>query len=113
MASGNRWNREELLVVLNLYHKLRFGQFDQRQPVIIDLAQRIGRTPSAVAMKLSNLASLDPALKLRGIKGLQGAGNLDRAMWEEYHSPHVALSVITEKPRQNHIINLSGKRQNK
>jgi len=86
MASGKRWNREELLIVLNIYHKLRFGQFDQRQAVIIDLAQRIGRTPSAVAMKLSNLASLDPALKLRGITGLEGASNLDRAMWEEYHA---------------------------
>jgi len=86
MAGRERWKREELLVILNLYHKLRFGQFDQRQPVIVDLAQRIGRTPSAVAMKLSNLASLDPALKLRGITGLEGASNLDRVMWEEYHA---------------------------
>ena len=74
-----RWTRDQLLVVLNLYHKLRFGQFDQRQPVVVDLAQRLGRTPSAVAMKLSNLASLDPALKLRGVQGLEGASNLDRA----------------------------------
>lgn len=60
MAAGNRWTRDQLLIVLNLYHKLRFGEFDQRQPVIIDLATRIGRTPGAVAMKLSNLASLAP-----------------------------------------------------
>ena len=80
MAAGNRWTRDQLLIVLNLYHKLRFGQFDQRQAVIIDLANRIGRTPSAVAMKLSNLASLDPALQLRGIEGLKGASNLDRAV---------------------------------
>jgi putative restriction endonuclease len=56
-----RWTRDELLIVLNLYHKLRFGQFDQRQPVIIGLANRIGRTPSPVAMNLSNLARLDPS----------------------------------------------------
>jgi hypothetical protein len=86
MAAGIRWTRDQLLVVLNLYHKLRFGQFDQRQPVIIDLATRIGRTPSAVAMKLSNLASLDPTLKLRGIRGLEGASNLDREVWDEYHA---------------------------
>ena len=86
MSTRVRWNRDQLLIVLNLYHKLRFGQFDQRQPVIIDLAERMGRTPSAVAMKLSNLASLDPALKLRGIKGLEGASNLDREVWEEFHS---------------------------
>lgn len=86
MPARIRWNRDQLLIVLNLYHKLRFGQFDQRQPVIIDLAERLGRTPSAVAMKLSNLASLDPALKLRGIRGLEGASNLDREVWEEFHA---------------------------
>lgn len=86
MPARIRWTRDELLIVLNLYHKLRFGQFDQRQPVIIELATRIGRTPSAVAMKLSNLASLDPVLKLRGIKGLEGASNLDREVWDEFHA---------------------------
>ena len=97
MSARKRWNREELLVVLNLYHKLRFGQFDQRQPVVIDLAERIGRTPSAVAMKLSNLASLDPALKLRGIGGLKGASNLDSDMWEEYHANPAELIPLGQE----------------
>ncbi len=97
MANGNRWNREELLIVLNLYHKLRFGQFDQRQPVIIDLAKRIARTPSAVAMKLSNLASLDPVLKLRGIDGLKGASALDRTMWEEFHENPAELVPLSQE----------------
>ncbi|MEO0017768.1 MAG: hypothetical protein RLZZ522_1051 [Verrucomicrobiota bacterium] len=92
-----RWTRDQLLVVLNLYHKLRFGQFDQRQPVVVDLAQRLGRTPSAVAMKLSNFASLDPALKLRGIQGLEGASNHDRAMWEEYHANPAELVPLSQE----------------
>ncbi|MES2921913.1 MAG: HNH endonuclease [Verrucomicrobiota bacterium] len=91
------WTRDELLIVLNLYHKLRFGQFDQRQPVIIDLAQRIGRTPSAVAMKLSNLASLDPALQLRGIQGLKGASNLDRTVWEEFQQNPAELVPLSQE----------------
>lgn len=97
MAAGNRWTRDQLLIVLNLYHKLRFGQFDQRQPVIIDLADRIGRTPSAVAMKLSNLASLDPALQLRGIQGLKGASNLDRTVWEEFHTNPAELVPLSQE----------------
>lgn len=97
MAAGNRWTRDQLLIVLNLYHKLRFGQFDQRQPVIVDLAKRIGRTPSAVAMKLSNLASLDPALKLRGIDGLKGASALDRKMWEEFHHNPAELVPLSQE----------------
>ncbi|MES2996711.1 MAG: HNH endonuclease [Verrucomicrobiota bacterium] len=86
MASGKRWTRDELLIALNIYHKLTFGQFHARNPVIIELATKLDRTPDSLAMKLCNLASLDPALKLRGIKGLEGASNLDRTIWEEFHS---------------------------
>jgi putative restriction endonuclease len=97
MAAGKRWTRDELLIVLNLYHKLLFGQFDQRQPVVIDLAKRLGRTPSSVAMKLSNLASLDPALKIRGIKGLEGASNLDRETWDEFHTNPAELVPLSQQ----------------
>lgn len=97
MAAEKRWTRDQLLIVLNLYHKLRFGQFDSRQPVIIDLAKRMGRTSGSVAMKLNNLASLDPALKLRGIKGLEGASNLDRATWEEFHTAPTELIPLSQQ----------------
>jgi len=94
---SKKWTRDELLIVLNLYHKLRFGQFDQRQPVIIDLARQMGRTASSVAMKLSNLASLDPALQLRGIKGLKGASNLDREVWTDYHEQPAELIPLSQQ----------------
>lgn len=86
MAAGKKWTRDELLILLNVYHKLRFGQMHERQPTVITLAKKFERTPGSVAMKLCNLASLDPALKLRGIKGLAGASRLDEAMWQEFHA---------------------------
>jgi len=86
MASGKKWTRSELFVALNLYHKLTFGQLHHRQPAIVALAGKLGRTAGSVAMKLSNLASFDPALKLRGIKGLAGASALDRTVWNEFHN---------------------------
>ena len=46
----------------------------------------MGRTPSSLAMKLSNFASLDPVQRARGIKGLSGASKQDRDMWNEFHS---------------------------
>lgn len=79
------WTRHELLVTLNLYHKLTFGQLHARHPAIMALAQKLERGANSVAMKLCNFASLDPALKLRGIKGLEGASELDRAVWTEFH----------------------------
>jgi putative restriction endonuclease len=85
-APRMRWTRDELLVALNLYHKLTFGQMHSRQPAIIALAEKLGRGPNSLAMKLCNFASLDPALKMRGIKGLSGASTLDRTVWAEFHS---------------------------
>ncbi|HEY3902126.1 MAG TPA: HNH endonuclease [Chthoniobacter sp.] len=86
MPSGKKWTRHELLVALNLYHKLTFGQLHSRNPVIVTLAKKLDRGANSLAMKLCNLASLDPALKLRGIKGLPGASSLDRQIWEEFHA---------------------------
>lgn len=56
-----------------------------RQPAILALAERMGRGASSLAMKLCNFASLDPALRMRGIKGLSGASALDRTVWIEFH----------------------------
>src|SRR5438874_3170166 len=85
MSVRKNWARDELLIALNLYHKLNFGQLHARQPVIVALAEKLGRGSNSVAMKLCNFASLDPALKLRGIKGLAGASALDREVWNGFH----------------------------
>ncbi len=78
------WTREQLLVALNLYCQMDFGKFHQGNPRIIAVAKQIGRTPSALAMKLCNLASLDPAITASGRKGLAGASALDRHVWAEF-----------------------------
>lgn len=85
MVTGRRWTKDELMVALNLYHKLTFGQMHARQPAIMALAKRMERGPNSLAMKLCNFASLDPALKMRGIKGLSGASALDKSVWDEFH----------------------------
>ncbi len=85
MAIGKRWTQAELFIALNLYHKLTFGQIHSRQPAIIALAHKMGRGANSLAMKLSNFASLDPVLQMRGIKGLSGASVLDRSVWKEFH----------------------------
>ena len=78
------WTREEVLILLNLYEKIPFGLFHHGNPMLIDIATRMGRTPGSVAMKLSNLASLDDRLMARGIRGLSGASALDRKTWQEF-----------------------------
>lgn len=57
-APAVKWTREHLLIALNLYCKLPFGKFHRLNPIIIAVAQKMGRTPNSLAMKLSNFASL-------------------------------------------------------
>ena len=92
----NRWNRHELLQALNLYHRTPFGKQHSTHPPIVELAQKLGRTPSSVAMKLSNLTSLDSVEQKRGIKGLSGASKLDREIWAEFEDNLPALAEESE-----------------
>jgi len=96
-ATPVKWTREHKLIALNLYGKLLFGQFHHNNPLIMDVASRMGRTPSSLAMKLSNLASLDPVQKARGISGLRGASKQDREMWAEFHANPTDLGPASEQ----------------
>lgn len=80
------WTREQALACFNLYCRIPFGKLHSRNSEIIEFAKAIGRTPSAVAMKLVNFASFDPVHKQRNVKGLSNASNLDRAIWEEFEA---------------------------
>ena len=96
-APAVKWTREHFLIALNLYCKLPFGKLDKSNRIIIETAAKMGRTPSSLAMKLSNFASLDPVQQARGIRGLSGATKQDRAMWNEFHSNINALGTESEQ----------------
>ncbi len=89
----NRWTKEQLKLAFHLYCQLPFGRLHSRNPEIIQLAKLIGRTADALAMKLVNFASLDPAITNTGRKGLKGASNLDREVWAEFHADWESLAL--------------------
>ncbi len=95
-APAVKWTREHFLIALNLYCKLPFGKLDKGNPLIIEVAAKMGRTPSSLAMKLVNFASLDPVVIARGRKGLGGATKQDRAMWAAFRSNIDALAPESE-----------------
>lgn len=96
-APAVKWTREHSLIALNLYCKLPFGKLDKGNPIIVEAAAKMGRTPSSLAMKLSNLASLDPVQQARGIRGLSGASRQDKAMWDEFHANLPVLGTESEQ----------------
>ncbi|MHB1092742.1 DNA (cytosine-5-)-methyltransferase [Thiobacillus sp.] len=93
IMSSNRWTKEQLKLAFNLYCQLPFGKLHSRNAEIIELAALIDRTPSAVAMKLVNFASLDPAITSTGRSGLGNASSLDRKVWDEFHADWEQLAV--------------------
>jgi putative restriction endonuclease len=96
-APNVRWTREHSLIALNLYCKLLFGKMHKGNPIIVEVASKMGRTPSSLAMKLCNFASLDPVQQTRGIRGLPGASKHDHEIWNEFQSEITALGTVSEQ----------------
>ncbi len=96
-AAPVKWTRQHFLIALNLYYKLPFGKLDSKNRLIIDVAQKLGRSSNSLAMKLCNFASLDPVQKARGIRGLTGATKQDRKMWAEFRDDLGTLGTESEQ----------------
>lgn len=99
-TSKGNWTAEQLKLAFYFYCQTAFGKLHSKNPQIVELAQLIGRTPSALAMKLVNFASLDPSITGTGRKGLSGASALDRETWNEFHADWERLTVECEQLRQ-------------
>lgn len=95
------WSRQQLLVAFNLYCQMPFGKMHYRNPEVIKYAKLISRTPSALAMKLTNIASLDPAITSTGRKGLEGASVADKTMWKEMQADWQRFAIETQKALNN------------
>ncbi len=81
MADRRNWSEKEVQAALALYLVTDFGRFHARNPEVIALAGRIGRTPSSIALKLANLAALDTSLPQ---KGMANASATDRRVWQAF-----------------------------
>jgi putative restriction endonuclease len=91
------WTREETLVAFNLYCRTPFGRLWEGNPEIVAVAQAIGRTPGAVAMKCCNLAAFDAAHQERGVTGLRNASRLDAELWAEFVQSPEAIAFEAEQ----------------
>lgn len=96
MPQKQLWSRDDLIAAFNLYCRIPFGQMHKGNPKVIDLAGALSRTPSAVALKLVNYASLDPLLQARGIRGAAHGSKRDKEIWREFHDDWEALAYESE-----------------
>ena len=100
-ADSPNWTRPQTLAALHIYFQLPFGQLHSKQPKIKQLAEWVGRSANSVALKLVNIASLDPQIIASGRKGMGNASSLDKAIWLELqtHWDTVANEAATEYER--------------
>ncbi len=93
---GN-WTVEQTKLAFHFYCQTPFGKLHGRNPDVIALAPLLHRTPDALAMKCCNIASLDPAMRARGVSGLGNASSMDRHIWDEFHADWETLALECER----------------
>lgn len=97
MAKSNNWTIEETIVAFNVYCKIPFKSSSKNNPTIIKYANIIGRSPSALNMKVGNFGRLDPELKKQGIVGLGNGSKLDEIVWNEFNGNWDKLAFESEQ----------------
>lgn len=94
---NNNWTKEETIIAFNVYCKIPFKSSSKTNPTIIEYANIIGRSPSALNMKVGNFGRLDPELKKRGITGLVNGSKLEEIVWNEFNGNWDKLAFESEK----------------
>ena len=102
MAKGNNWTRIEQMLALELYCRTPFGLIHKRNNDIIALSRKIGRTPSAVSLKMANFSALDPTITQ---KGMGNYSKSDAKIWEEFFdNPTLFLESLAMQNFEETII---------
>lgn len=99
---ANNWQEDELLLTLHLYCRMPFGKLHKTNPDIIQLANIIGRSPSAVALKAVNFASLDPSIHQ---KGMSNTSKADRVLWGAFMQNSTDIAEKAEALYESRVIN--------
>ena len=97
VKKNNIWTREETIVAFYVYCIIPFASSSKTNPIIIDYANMIGRSPSALNMKIGNIGRLDPELKKKNIIGLTHGAKMEELVWEEFNKDRKNLVFEAEK----------------
>jgi len=90
------WNREEIILALDLYFNLDYGQMHGKNLQVVKLSEELRRmnihqkiadpesfrSVNSVALKLNNIKKLDQNF---GGKGMRDGGKLEREIWNEFY----------------------------
>ena len=97
MTRADAWTHEEMIMALNVYFKIPFKDVKEKHPLIQKYAPLIGRTPTALKMKIGNFGRLDPTLKDKDIVGLGHGRMAAEPIWREFWGNLDKLAFESER----------------
>ena len=100
-----KWERDEIILALDLYFKLDSGQMHSKNPEVIELSEILNelpiheirpdkikfRNPNGVGLKLCNFLAIDPTYKG---KGMASFSKMDSEIFFEFDNDRARLSQI-------------------
>jgi len=107
-----KWQREELILALDLYFNIEPGQIHARNPQIIELSEVLNqlpvhgniseykkfRNPNGVGLKLSNFLALDDSYPG---KGMSATSKLDKEVFFEFKDKRKFLKELALSIRKS------------
>ncbi|TQM21060.1 hypothetical protein [Chryseobacterium aquifrigidense] len=114
MKKNPNFNREELILCLDLYFKMDYGQMHGSNPAIIKLSEDLRaldlhknianintfRSINSVSLKLANFKRLDGNFKGKGMKM---GGEMDKDIWNEFYKHREKLKNEADIIRQVYL----------
>ena len=110
MPKNYNWNRDELILALDVYFREPDARGSKSHPAVLELSDLLNRlpihpsydreeyfrNPNGVAMKLSNFLRFDPGYE--GV-GLPRGSRLDEEIWGEFSNDPVRLRRVASAIR--------------
>lgn len=108
------WNREELILALDLYFDLDYGQMHGKNKEVVRLSNELRslsihqsisinenfRSVNSVGLKLANFKKLDQNFTGRGMRA---GAKLDTEIWKEFHRHRDKLKSEADLVRQLYL----------
>lgn len=76
--------------------KIPFNRVSSTHPLILKYSAIIGRSASALKIKIGNFGNFDPELRNRGVVGLVNTSQLDEQIWTEFENDWERLAMESE-----------------
>ena len=92
-----KWSREETIIAFYAFCQIPFKDSSKSHPLVIKLANLIGRSPSALNLKIGNIGRLDPSLASVGITGLTHGAKIEQEVWEEFNGDSEKLVFESQR----------------